>query len=192
MLFESSDDSSNIIRVLFAYFSKPFDLINHNVISDKLVANHFSVGFSTWFLSFLTERSQFVKIGENISDYRTINAGAPQGTRAGPNAFKLLINDLVFKTACIKYVDDLTVSTTSRDPLDSELQEAANYLDKWSTINGMKLNTVKTKEMVLSFNSRFHSDQCKPIVIDSNTIERVKLFKLLGVFFCRSVLASTC
>ena len=183
MLFESSDDSSNIIRVLFVDFNKAFDLINHNVVSDKLVANHFSAGFSAWFLSFLTERSQFVKIGENISDLRTVDAGAPQGTRAGPNAFKLLVNDLVFKTACIKYVDDLTISTVSHDLSDSGLQEAADYLDKWCKINGMKLNTVKTKEMVLNFNNRFDVDQCRPIVIDGNTIERVKIFKLLGVFF---------
>jgi len=36
MLFESSDDSRNIIRVMFVDFSKAFDLIDHNVIASKL------------------------------------------------------------------------------------------------------------------------------------------------------------
>ena len=39
----------------------------------------------------------------------SVSAGAPQRTRAGPNAFKLMINDLVFKIPFIKYVDDVTV-----------------------------------------------------------------------------------
>ena len=50
---------------------------------------------------------QFVKIDDSMSDVCIINAGAPQGTRAGPNDFKVLINDLRFDLPYIKYVDDL-------------------------------------------------------------------------------------
>ena len=58
-------------------------------------------------MSFLSNRSQFVKIGDCFSSVCNINAGAPQGTRAGPNCFKMLIKDLAFKIPCIKYVDDV-------------------------------------------------------------------------------------
>ena len=36
---------------------------------------------------------------------------------------------------------------------------------------------------MLTFNNRFDSDQCKPVVIDRNTTERVQIWKLLGDFF---------
>ena len=35
-LFEASDNSNNIIRILFVDFSRAFDVINHNVIKRKL------------------------------------------------------------------------------------------------------------------------------------------------------------
>ncbi len=82
MLFESSDDSMNIIRVMFVDFSNAFDLIDHNVIASKLSVNKFPESFSTWFLSFLSDRVQFVRIGDVSSELLHTNAGAPQGTRA--------------------------------------------------------------------------------------------------------------
>ena len=78
---------------------------------------------------------QFVKIVVNKSEIQYVSAGAPQGTRgtrAGPNAFKLIINDLVFKIPFIKYVDDVTVAVVSQNPLDIQIHEAADHLEKWS------------------------------------------------------------
>ena len=183
VLYDASDDNCNIIRILFVDFSRAFDVIEHNVIADKLLSNNFPHRFSSWFLSFLNERSQFVKIGVNKSEIQYVSAGAPQGTRAGPNAFKLMINDLVFKIPFIKYVDDVTVAAVSHDPLDMQIHEAADHLEKWCRANGLKLNTNKTKEMILSFNKSNRREQCIPIVIGNNMIESVDKFKLLGVYF---------
>lgn len=183
MLFESSDDSMNIIRVMFVDFSKAFDLIDHNVIASKLSVNKFPESFSTWFLSFLSDRVQFVRIGDVSSELLHTNAGAPQGTRAGPNAFKLMINDLKFNLTYIKYVDDVTFASVSHDSDDSSLQEAVDHLALWCHVNGMRLNTDKTKEMIVLFNKRVCLDDITPIVVNSSTIERVDDFKLLGVYF---------
>ena len=80
-----------------------------------------------WSLDFLNGRKQFV--GDNVSDALLTHAGTPQGTLAGPNDFKLMINDLHFDISYIKYVDD----------------------------------------------------NIKPITISGKEIERVKIFKMLGV-----------
>jgi hypothetical protein len=39
MLFEASDDTSNLIRILFVDFSRAFDVIDHNFIKRKFDDN---------------------------------------------------------------------------------------------------------------------------------------------------------
>ena len=108
-MYDASDDNNNIIRILFVDFSRAFDVINHNVIERKLVENKSPAVLNNWLLSFLNNRTQFVRIGDNISESVVVNAGAPQGTRAGPNCFKLLISDLTFSIPYVKYVDDVSI-----------------------------------------------------------------------------------
>jgi hypothetical protein len=64
----------------------------------------------------------------------TTHAGTPQGTLAGPNDFKLLINDLTFDKEYIKYVDDTTVLSVSTNPQNSSLQVSADHLVEWTRI----------------------------------------------------------
>ena len=146
MLFEAADDNRNIIRVLFVDFKKAFEFIDHNVLSKKLSECGFSPLLSVWMLSFLVDRRQFVKIGCSVSDVSVTNAGAPQGTRAGPNDFKVLINDLCFDYPYIKYVDDVTVAAVSTDAQINKMQLVANELVEWCADNHMHLNTSKTKK----------------------------------------------
>ena len=146
VIFEGSDLPCNFTRVFFIDFTKAFDLINHNILHKKLVEYKFPPHLITWSLSFLEKRLQYVRIGSQVSDIRELNAGVPQGTVAGPNDFKVLINDLHFDLPYIKYVDDTTVASVSPDPMNSALQDAANYLVNWCNINGMLINTKKQKK----------------------------------------------
>ena len=65
-----------------------------------------------------------MRVNDYNSDCLVINAGAPQGTRAGPNCFKLLIGDLSFRISYITYVDDVSVVSISSDTNDDSLQQA--------------------------------------------------------------------
>ena len=87
LLFSSSDNSRNIIRVLFVDFRKAFELIDHSVLHTKLKEYNFPPHLTLWLLSFLSSRSQFVKLGNCCSAILTSPAGAPQGTRSRLNAF---------------------------------------------------------------------------------------------------------
>jgi hypothetical protein len=167
---------------LFIDFSKVFDLIDHNILSSKLELYNFPPHIAAWSLSFLQNRQQFVKVKDSCSISRTVNAGAPQGTLAGPNDFKLLINDLQFDIDYLKYVDDTTVWSISQNELDISLQLAANNLSDWANTNGMKLNEKKTKELLVTKNLKKKSGSVIPnIILNDQIIERVECFKLLGV-----------
>ncbi len=181
-LFQASDDTSNYIRILFVDFSKAFELINHSVLHNKLNDCQFSPHLSAWTLSFLDNRTQFVRVGHCVSSVLSTNAGAPQGTRAGPNDFKLVVNDLKFNIPYIKYVDDVTVASVSTDITDNGLQLASEQFIDWCNSNGMRLNKQKTKEMLLHFGKKSDLRSISPINIEGVSIERVSTFKLLGVY----------
>lgn len=136
----------------------------------------------SWIASFLCERKQRVKHGNSKSDWVTMKAGVPQGTLMGPPCFLVQINDL--KTECdhVKYVDDGTVhELCSRSGNDSKMQTAADQTSSWSKKNNMLPNTDKTKEMVIDFGKG--ELLLPPIEMDGSQIERVSLFKLLGIIF---------
>lgn len=180
-LFQASECSSNIIRILFIDFSKAFDLIDHNILLKKFVDSGLPAHIIAWSLDFVSERKQFVKIGDKCSNLVSINAGTPQGTLSGPNNFKLLINDLSFDLPYIKYVDDTSVLSISVDPNDLSLQAAADHLVEWTCSNSMKVNEQKTKEMLIYFGTQIDTKNIKKIVVNGRDIERVEVFKLLGV-----------
>ena len=183
LLFEASDDSRNIIRVLFIDFKKAFELIDHNILSKKLSDYDFPPQLAVWMLSFLFDRKQFVRIGSSVSDVILTNAGAPQGTLAGPNDFKVLINDLCFETIYVKYVDDVTVAAISDNPRDNDMQSVADKLVEWCNDNRMRINTSKTNEMLIYFGKTFIKSDITVTMINNTSIKRVETFKLLGVIF---------
>jgi len=116
-----------------------------------------------------------------LFNYLSTHAGAPQGTRAGPNVFKVLINDLKFSLAAIKYVDDVTVVSVSSDPSNSDLQNAAYTLSDWSNINGLNINTDKTNEMLIHFGNKRLTETATGLLINGSSIAKVETFKLLGI-----------
>jgi len=180
--FKASENCKNITRILFIDFTKAFDLIDHNVLMNKFIEYEFPPHVTSWLLSFLEDRKQFVSISNSHSTIRTSNAGAPQGTRAGPNVFKMLINSLRFSLNYAKYVDDITISSISKDPDNNELQTAVDSnLVTFTLENGMYTNDHKTKEMLVYFGTNINKDQVPRICINGRQIERVDTFKLLGV-----------
>jgi len=109
------------------------------------------------------------------------NAGAPQGTHAGGNDFKLIINDLNCDAYCIKYVDDVSMATVFTDPFDQSMQLAVSGLLEWSHVNTLNINGKKTKEMILPFGRRVDVNAIPNLVVSESVIERVNEFKLLGI-----------
>ena len=182
-LYSSLDNTDVFCRILFIDFSKAFDLINHNILLQKLRQHKFPPHLTAWLLSFLSNRSQYVQIGNSYSSVRPVNAGVPQGTLTGPNAFKLIINDLSFDSEYIKYVDDSTFADASDDPLDDKMQNMANHVFNWTVNNGMLLNVKKTKEMILYFGRKYPHSAIPNLTIGGEVVQRVSTFKLLGVVF---------
>ena len=110
-------------------------------------------------------------------------SGVPQGTKLEPWLFLVLINDLnlcnIQNADMWKYVGDTTTSEVVKKGNKSNAQLIVDRVTHWSTVNRVKLNIDKCKELRISFakdEPDFH-----PIVIDGECLEVVKSAKLLGV-----------
>ena len=180
-LFEASDTPGNIIRLLFIDFKKAFDLVNHNILVEKFAKYNFPDNITAWSLDFLNGRSIYTKMGGNVSSTLNVTSGTPQGTVSGPNDFKLVINDLHFDNPYVKYVDDTTTYSISKNPKDTTLQTSTNYLISWTDDSYVSLNEKKFKELIIYFGSKYSSNDIPPIIVNGSIVERVDSFKLLGV-----------
>ena len=101
--------------------------------------------------AFLLDREQTVKIGESVSQPGYPNGGVPQGTLSGPKNLLVYINDLRTPCSMYKYVDDSTIFEICNPTSVSVLQQSAAIIANWSIDNGMRINTMKTKEIIIRF-----------------------------------------
>jgi hypothetical protein len=174
------DVPGKVLRVLLLDYSKAFDRIDHTILLRKLANMGVPDFLVSWFTAFLCGRQQCTKIGEAQSDWRSINAGVPQGTLFGPVGFVIHINDLKSVLPIAKYVDDGSIwEVCCRSCRDSRLQLATDQAIQWSDKNLMRANCEKTKELVVDFG---RSQSTIPrISVQGTEIERVESTKLLGV-----------
>ena len=80
---------------VFLEFSKAFDTVNHSILLRKLEKYGIRGLPPELFLSYLSNRTQYVQVGNIKSASLTIRCGIPQGSTLGPLLFLFyILNDL--------------------------------------------------------------------------------------------------
>jgi hypothetical protein len=75
---------------------KPFDLIDHGILVDKLTTFEIPKRIIGWIVNFLKDRKQRVKLSQDCySEWGLVPAGVPHGAKLGPWLFAIMINDLI-------------------------------------------------------------------------------------------------
>ncbi|CAB3996058.1 Hypothetical predicted protein [Paramuricea clavata] len=146
------DDKANFIRVISGDFSKAFDSVSHDILTQKLKSTNLNPYIINWLINFISCRKQRVTVDGTVTNFVNINREVPQGTVLGPFLFSLMVNDIEAKhpqtNNLVKFADDLTVSVPVTSSGDSALDEVTN-IESWASNNRMKLNFKKTWEMLL-------------------------------------------
>ena len=176
---KETDGTGSTVRVVLFDFKKAFDLIDHNILIEKLSKLELPPMVMSWITDFLQNRKQRVKLSNDCySEWGNIPAGVPQGTKLGPWLFTVMINDLeVTGVDLWKFVDDTTLSETICRHQISAIQDHVDDFTKQSHANNFVLNEEKCKE--ISF--RKTDPSFDPVVINNKSIELVESVKILGL-----------
>ena len=116
---KSAVDDQKITCGIFLDFSKAFYTINHYILLKKLYKYGIRGLPHAWFSSYITNRKQYVKVGNTESSLKTITCGVPQGSTLGPLLFLLYINDLQRSSKKLTFrifADDTNMFYSSKDP----------------------------------------------------------------------------
>ena len=179
------DSPGQFLRVSFLDFSKAFDRIDHTIVIHKLTQIGVRYQLIPWICSFLSGRTQSVKVGGSTSDWAPIVAGVPQGTKLGPILFLIMINDLArncpLKSRHWMYVDDITISESVARDATPAIQDDLDTISRWASTNNMRLNPKKCKELAISFLRSSPAGLSSPLHVNNVPLERVKEFKVLGL-----------
>ena len=112
---------------------KAFDCVNHDILCKKL--EYMGVD-STWFQSYLSNRSQIVNVNGIMSETCGVSDGVPQGSLLGPLLYLCYCNDMETAITCklVLYADDSILLVSDKDPkaieqkLEMELKSTNNWL----------------------------------------------------------------
>ena len=177
-----SIDDGNLTVGVFIDLAKAFDTVDHKILLNKL--NHYGIRgvVNNWFNSYLSNREQFVKIGESNSSLCRIKCGVPQGSILGPILFLIYINDLnqistIIKT--IMFADDTNLFLSGKNISDIEKQfnKELIILTEWFNSNLLSLNIKKTSYIVFSNKRNINVN----LLLSGVQISRVDDTRFLGV-----------
>ena len=173
------DGNGASVRVILFDYKKAFDLIDHAILANKLRALGLLNGIFRCTLNFLKCRKQRVKLGNNCtSEWKSVPADVPQGTKLGPWLFLLMVDDIqVTNNDLWKYVDDMAmVGLVGKDNV-SNIQLAESDLEVKSNQIKFKLNESTCKELRISFAKS--APDFVAAIINGNPVELVSSVKLL-------------
>ena len=167
--------------------SKGFDSLNHVILLKKLQKHGIVDHSLSWFKSYLSNRTQLVRIGNNLSKTKSLNMGVPQGTCLGPSLFLLYVNDFAINLeSCmsISYADDTTLVCCGSDidivlnNMTLALSSAAN----WFNENKLVVNTNKSFFLTIATQYKLNNiPRNLSLLFESSSIARVSKIKLLRV-----------
>jgi hypothetical protein len=149
----------------FLYQSPTFDMVDHNILIDRLTVRFVIHGLSlAWFQSYLSSRCQSISVSGNTSSPVYLPSGVPQGSVLGPVLYNLYtspIHDISTGHGIDdhQYADDDQKYTQFRTtPTGAEQRNAFSSLSacieetkRWGALNRMKYNDMKTEVLFVFF-----------------------------------------
>jgi len=179
--------------------SSAFDTVDHHILLSRLELT-FGVKSSAlqWFRSYLSDRTQVVRVAGCCSSTSKLCCGVPQGSILGPLLFIIYTSpviDIVRRhglwTHC--YADDTQIYFyCSPDQMDSLLlafSSCVAELEHWMASNRLKLNCDKTDFVWIASRYRFSMLQNSTPTVDLGTsvILPSSGARNLGVYFDRNL-----
>ena len=147
-LTEMIDDGKSV-DIVYLDFKKAFDSIPHERLLLKMKGYGITGKTLQWVRSFLTNRLQRVRVGNEYSSMTNVTSGIPQGSILGPVLFTIFINDLpeAIEVNCKVFADDTKIYDNSKN--HSKIQKDLYKMQKWTETWNLYFNVAKCKVMYM-------------------------------------------
>lgn len=176
-----------LVGGLFLDISKAFDTLDHRILLNKLERYGIRGIVRSIIESYLSNRKQYVAIGNTKSTMRTIDIGVPQGSNIGPLLFLIYVNDLgsiPLRGVPRLFADDTAIFYPNNKPVEivSDIEHDLKVLVDYFSKNLLSLNFAKTKYLIFHSARKIVEPHSNP-QFEQLSIEKVNEFKYLGVVF---------
>ena len=141
-------DVGSPVDIIYLDFQKAFDKVPHQRLLLKLKAHGIGDSINDWIEQWLTDRRQRVVVDGEVSNWKSVLRGVPQGSVLGPILFLIYINDLddSITSNVLKFADDTKLfRKVNTDGDKQHLQNDLDRLVKWSEKWQMLFNFGKCK-----------------------------------------------
>ena len=164
-----------------------FDKIWHEGVIFKLKCNGISGNLLNFFETYLLNRYQRVVLNGTESNWKSLEAGVPQGSVLGPLLFLVYINDLTDNISCDMrlFADDSSLFTCvkgvnlTHDKLVKDLQAVTSWAYQWK----MVFNPDMSKQAIeVIFSCKKHKPDHLELNFNRIPIAREPFTKHLGVY----------
>ena len=184
--FSSLEHGTSVCSV-FLDLKKAFDSVPHRPLLNTLATLNLPSHLLCWIHSYLSNRSQRVKVSGCLSQPCQVLSGVPQGSILGPLLFLIYVNDITNvslspQSNLILYADDIlyfhpVISSSCMISIQNDL----NLISDWISSHFLSINTNKSKYMIITRKSSQFVSSLPTVTLNSSPIQLVSSFKYLGV-----------
>ena len=173
--------------ILFLDLKKAFDSVSHEILLKKLEYYGVRGVALDLYRSYLSNRRQCTRIGEELSVLDLIEWGVPQGSVLGPLLFLIFINDIPLASELLTWLfaDDtvLVESASNLELLQSKMNTQVNKVQNWLLANKLSVHYVdKSQYMLVNSNNNVRvEDGHFELKMANYEITRTKTYKYLGL-----------
>lgn len=178
-----------VTGAIFLDVAKAFDRVWHAGLLAKMIDMGYPTAIVKLVRSYLNRRELRVRVEGELSTYRPMEAGVPQGSVLSPHLFTIFTADLprTARTSLALYADDTAIvarSTQARQ-VTRYLQEAASLLEEWCNRWKVEINADKSKAIL--FRRVRKQTPTGHVTMNGEAIQWHDTAKYLGVVMDRSL-----
>ena len=168
--------------------SAAFDLVDSQILSDKMKIMGVGNRTINWVKSYLSDRYQRVKVGNEYSSRRGLKRGSPQGSRISPLLYLILVADLYQwldkdGVNIYTFADDTTVGCEgyNANEVIEKLERCPEQMVQYISSNSLVINPSKTVLIMFRPKRRAPDSNKYTITVGTDKIEESEEGTLLGI-----------